>query len=109
MNGDKILLDSNIIVYLLGGDETLAHLLDSKTAYVSFITQLELLSYKDITAEETSKIREFLDQCIIVDINQEIKEKVISLRKMYSLKLPDSIIVATALYYNVPLISAERH
>jgi|GEM_PF-1651400 len=43
MSGNKLFLDTNIIIYFLSGDQTLAELIDEKTIYVSFVTQLELL------------------------------------------------------------------
>lgn len=43
MNGSNILLDSNIVLYLLNGEETLVPLLEDKRLYVSFVTQLETL------------------------------------------------------------------
>lgn len=43
MNGNKLFLDTNVILYLLGGDETLAIFLDKKQLYISVITELELL------------------------------------------------------------------
>ena len=33
---------------------------------------------------------------------------VISIRKLYMLKLPDSIIAATSQYFDIPLISADK-
>ncbi len=33
---------------------------------------------------------------------------VISIRKFYMLKLPDSIIAATSQYFDIPLISADK-
>lgn len=108
MNGNSILLDTNVILYLLAGDQTLVPLLEDKQLYVSFITQLEILGYKEISATEQDKIREFLTECIIIDINPVIKDNTIELRKKYSLKLPDSIIIATSLYLNIPLISADN-
>jgi predicted nucleic acid-binding protein len=44
---------------------------------------------------------------LIIDINPVIKDFTIKLRKEYSLKLPDSIIAATSLYINAPLITAD--
>ena len=43
----------------------------------------------------------------MVDINREIKDEVIALRRQYNIKLPDAIIAATALYLNMPLFSAD--
>ncbi|MCB8999520.1 MAG: type II toxin-antitoxin system VapC family toxin [Bacteroidales bacterium] len=107
MNGNRLFLDTNIILYFLSGDETLAELLDGKQFYLSFITQLELLAYSGISGKEQKIIEELLNQCIIIDINTEIKIKVIEIRKKYKLKLPDSIISATSLYLDLPLITAD--
>jgi len=46
MNGNNILLDTNIVLYLLNGEETLIPLLAEKNLFLSFITQLELLGSK---------------------------------------------------------------
>ena len=108
MSGNSILLDSNIVLYLLKGDQTLIPLLEEKQLYVSFITQLEILGYKGIKAKEQEKIKKFLSDCIIVDINATIKHYTINLRQKYGLKLPDSIIMATSLYLNTPVITADR-
>jgi len=45
----NILIDTNIALYLLGGDEQIANVLDGQVVHVSFITELELLGYPDIT------------------------------------------------------------
>lgn len=107
MNGNNILLDSNIVLYLLNGEQTLIPLLEEKQLYVSFITQLETLGYKGISEKESKKIKSFLNECIIIDVNPVIKDFTIKLRQEYSLKLPDSIIIATSLYLNAPLITAD--
>lgn len=108
MNGNKIFVDTNIILYLLNGDRTIAELLDGKQIYISFISELELLGYSLNSKKEIKIIREFLDQCIIIDINEEIKNEVISLKHKYNFKLPDSIIIATALFIDLPLITADK-
>ena len=56
MNGNRFLLDTNIILYLLHGDQTLADILEGKQAYVSFITEVELYGFKTLSAEEKDKI-----------------------------------------------------
>ncbi|MCB9211151.1 MAG: type II toxin-antitoxin system VapC family toxin [Ignavibacteriales bacterium] len=107
MNGNSLLLDTNVILYFLSGDRTLIPLLNEKDLFVSFITQLELLSYKEITETDIKNINEFLAECTIIDINAKIKESVINLKRKYSLKLPDSIIIATGLFLKIPVISAD--
>jgi hypothetical protein len=71
-----------------------------------FITQLELLGYSNITVSEQQEIRRFLAECIIIDINEQIKEAVIALKQKYKLKLPDGIILGTSIYLALPVISA---
>jgi predicted nucleic acid-binding protein len=109
MNGNNLLLDTNIVLYLLNGEETLIPLLEEKNLYLSFISQLELLSAKYLIQEDISKITQFISECTIIDITQEIKDITIKLRKQYSLKLPDCIIAATSLWLNMPLITADSH
>ena len=108
MSGNSLLIDTNIALYLLNGDTTIAELLDGRDVYISFITELELLGFHDITKEERSIIEDFLSNCIIIDLNQSIKEITIDLKQSYKLKLPDAIIAATSQYMNLPLISADK-
>jgi hypothetical protein len=103
-----MLLDSNILLYLLGGDQTLIPLLEGKQLYVSFITQLELLGFKNLNVKELQQVTKLLSECIVIDINEPIKEITIQLRKEFGLKLPDCIIIATSVYLNIPLISADK-
>jgi predicted nucleic acid-binding protein len=107
MNGNNIFLDTNIILYLLNGDDTLATFLNNKNLFISIITELELLAFDGITKKDEKIIRDFLSECKILDINSEIKEETIKIRKKYKTKLPDSIIIASAIYHNLPLISAD--
>jgi len=48
-----------------------------------------------------------LNNCNIYDIDFAIKEKVISLKQSLKIKLPDAIIASTALWLDIPLISAD--
>ncbi|MEX1274541.1 MAG: type II toxin-antitoxin system VapC family toxin [Bacteroidota bacterium] len=108
MSGNSILLDSNIVLYLLGGDKTLVPLLQDRRLYVSFITQLEVLSYRNFSETELSKTKEFVNACTVIDITADIKETTVALRRKYELKLPDCIIIATARYLGIPLITADK-
>lgn len=75
MNGDKLFLDTNIILYLLNGDQTLAELIHNKQLYISVITELELLGYNGLQKEEENTIIEFVTECKIINLNEEIKQK----------------------------------
>jgi predicted nucleic acid-binding protein len=107
MNGNNILLDTNIVLYLLNGEETLIPLLEEKNLFISFITQLELLGSKYLKPNDILKIKQFISECTVIDITPEIKEFVISIRQKYNLKLPDCIIIATSMWLNMPFITAD--
>ncbi|MGV3589612.1 MAG: hypothetical protein ACO1OF_21575 [Adhaeribacter sp.] len=55
MSGNSLFVDTNILLYLISGDETVAELLDGKHIAISFVTELELLGYKEL-AESDLKI-----------------------------------------------------
>lgn len=107
MSGNSVVLDTNIVLYLLSGDEVLSELLYRKKLYLSFISQLELLGFKGITDKQQSEISRFIHDCVVIDINEEIKGEVISIRKNSKLKLPDSIVLATARYLGLPIITSD--
>ncbi len=104
----KVLLDTNIIIHLLKGNEQVIPLLNQKEIFVSFVTELELLSYKKITKEEQGIIASLLSDFKIIDINEPIKREAIRLRKKYSLKLPDAIVLASSNFLNIPVISPDK-
>lgn len=104
----EILIDTNIALYLLGGEERLARLLDDEIIYISFITQLELLAYPNISKKELTKIKSFLEDSVIIDINHSIKMHAVDIRKQSGIKLPDAIIAGTARSQVMPLLSADQ-
>lgn len=107
MNGNSILLDTNIVLYLLNGDQVLSQLLNQKKLYLSFFSQLELLGFKGITSKQQSEISKFIHDCIVIDINEEIKNEVILLRKNSKLRLPDCIVLGTAKYLSLPFVTSD--
>jgi hypothetical protein len=57
--------------------------------------------------DDETIINEFIDDCIVIDINQEIKNQTIRIERKYNLKIPDAIIAATAGYLKIPLLTAD--
>ncbi|GEM56258.1 VapC toxin family PIN domain ribonuclease [Flavobacterium branchiophilum NBRC 15030 = ATCC 35035] len=107
MNG-SILIDTNIFIYLTQGDERVIEYLQGKDVCITFISELELLSFKNITKNEELIIEEILSQFAIYNYNDSIKKQIIFLRKKYHLKLPDSIILAIAKYYDIPFLTSDK-
>jgi predicted nucleic acid-binding protein len=82
-------------------------MLNEKDVYVSFITELELLSYKHLSAIEEAKINSFLKDAQIVDMSPPVKQKTVAIRRATGLKLPDSIIAASSVHMGLPLLTAD--
>lgn len=108
MNGDRYLLDTNIVLFILSGDETIARYLHQKDLFLSVISEIELLGYKSLSAAEEKSIRSFLSGFRIIYIDDAIKNEAVRLRKTYGLKLPDCIVAATAISLNLPFITADK-
>jgi predicted nucleic acid-binding protein len=109
MSGNSLFLDTNIVLYLFSGDKTIADSLNGKNVFISFITELEILGYPDLTPEQLNEAKSFINDVSLVDINSEIKKIVVELRRSYKIKLPDAIIAASAYYLNIPLFTADRN
>ena len=106
MSGHKVVLDSNIIIYLSKGLLKIEDIADrDDDIYISVITYMEVLGYQFSDLAERKIIKEFLDNFEILYINSEIAENVILIRQQKKIKLPDAIILATAKYLNCPLMT----
>ena len=108
MNGNRLLADTNIFINIAEGKADLSNYLDGNDIFISVITEIELLGYKNINDEETEYFKSIIDSCFSVDLIKQIKEITISLKKKYKLKLPDAIIAATAIFLEIPLITYDK-
>ena len=107
MNGTDFLADTNALIYLLDGNSCMSPFLQNKLAF-SVISEMELLSFSGIIAEEETNIKSLLLDCKEISLTNEIKEKTIEIRKAYRIKLPDAIVAASAIVNNLPLITADK-
>lgn len=105
MRQPLILLDTNIVLYFLGG--RLVNPLPSGQYFISVITEIELFSYPSLTLEEETQIIDFLNKITIIGIDSNIKNLTIAFRKQYKLRLPDAIIAATAKSLNATLFTND--
>jgi len=108
MNG-RYLLDSNILIDLLEGTETISmlrNIVDSEL-YISIITRIELLSAVRNTRSRESIIYDLLSFFTIVPLNDAVESKTIAIRRKTNLKLPDSIIAASAIITESILVTRD--
>jgi len=111
MNGTNVVFDTCAVVKLLDQQYNLSSLginVDEAQLFTSVIARIELLSKRNISKEEESDIQEFLDDLIVVSIDEAIERKAIEIRRATSIKLPDSIIVATSIILNAILLTDDQ-
>lgn len=106
MSGIRYLADTNAFVYLLEGHELILQLAQFDWAF-SYITEIELLSKKNIIGTEELLIKTLLKRCRRINHNQEITQEAITIRRNYGLKLPDAIIAASGLVFDLPILTAD--
>lgn len=71
----------------------------------SLITKIEVLSYDPEKDDNFNVLVDFFDAANVFDLDNDIVNKTIQLRQKQKIKLPDAVIAATALTYNLVLIS----
>ena len=102
----RYLLDTNAIIYLVSGRLVLP--LPNGKYSVSIITEIELLSFSGLSAEEEQKIRDLLLLLDRVHLTDAVRDETISLRRENRLKLPDAIIAASALIHDAVLLTNDQ-
>lgn len=107
MNGKEILVDTNILIKLLSGDNIITSFLQCQLIFIFFITELEMYGLRNPTLEYIAQRKLLLSDCFVIPLNGNIQNHYIAIRQQTNIKLADAIIAATALSLNMPLISDD--
>lgn len=102
------LLDSNAVIDFCNANlpDNAKKLLQSNQPQISVITRIELFGSGKTPEHERLQLEQFVRISKVYDrINLEIINHAIHIRQVYRTDLPDAIIAATALAYNLILIS----
>lgn len=108
MDGSRLLVDTNIILYALKGDKALVEMLHDQDLYISFITRVELLSFPKIDGSAIDLIERFLAQVPVIESNPVINADAIELRRKSGLQVPDALIAASARFLGARLMTADK-
>jgi predicted nucleic acid-binding protein len=108
MNGNRVICDTNPLIYLLDGNRDVGRFLNDKDIYLSVITEFELFGRPGLSVRETEYIEVLISVCFTIDINQEIKRIYRYIKQNCAVKLPDAIIAATAIYLDMPLFTFDK-
>ena len=69
------------------------------------MTNIELFATKNITQEEFDLSEKFISLSTVHPVDNNLVQTVVNIRQNYKIKFPDAIIAATALVYDLILIS----
>ena len=112
MNGaDRYLLDTNILIYFLQGEEVAISFFNNiidKDLCISLINKIEVLSYPDISENEEIEIKRFLLNFVTLNVDDPVAEETIRIRKKYNLKLGNALISATSIMHDAVLVSRNE-
>ena len=113
MNGkppDRVVFDTNTLLGFLkkyGGYFDVSALFPDSDLFISEITEIELLSFWNISAKEEADILRLLSDVVIIPVIPEIKRETITFRRVSRCKTPDAIIAATAIVLDAVLVTQE--
>ena len=103
-----MIVDSNVIIYSIEpGYESLQEYLLNQVnlIHVSAITKVEVIGFHKLNENEKQQFVEFFDNIITLPITNNIITEAIRLRQQHRRSLGDSIIAATALLHNLPVLT----
>ena len=75
--------------------------------FLSIITEIELLSFTSLSQAQAQALRDLLADVTVVNIDEDVKNAAIRLRREHRLRLPDAIIAATALSLDAELLTND--
>jgi len=109
MEQAEYLIDTNAVIDYLGkkftvqGMDFMNNVIDA-LPNVSVITKIEVLGFK--TSDSYSQLLEsFMNDVTVLDLTAAVVNESIKIRKKYKIKLPDAIIAATAIVYELILVT----
>jgi len=107
---EKIVLDTNILIEILKGNQDVVQKLEeSNFSYaISSISVMELY-YGALNKAELFKLQKFTSLFEILELNKTLSkiatELIFEYSKSHNLDIPDSLIAATAIDYNLKLFT----
>ncbi|MEX2569222.1 MAG: type II toxin-antitoxin system VapC family toxin [Cyclobacteriaceae bacterium] len=109
--GIKYLWDTNTAIYYLQqqfppqAEQFIDSTIEESKPAISAITEIELLCWKTPTDKDLEVLYSFIDDALVFELEKDIKLKTAEIRKAHKIKLPDAIISATALAYDLTLLT----
>lgn len=101
--------DTNILIYAgESGNVVCSPFVESPDAVIASVTRIELLGFPgfgQLAPERQARLREIVANTVEAPLDDGIIRRAILLRQQHKMSLGDSIIAATALEFDVPLVT----
>lgn len=106
-----MIIDNNIIIYAskLTHPKLLTFLKEKENSLTtSAICEIEVLGYHQLKKLEKLYLEKFFQSIKVLPINQAIVKKTVELKQKRNISTADAIVAATALVYNLPLLTQNK-
>lgn len=110
MSVPTVLLDTNVLIYHMnnqGGEALFSNIKAAVKAGagISVITRIEVLGWRGQTEKTAAEAAVLLELFKEYALSEPIVQRCIHLRQQHSIKLPDAVIAATALTWDLPIMT----
>ena len=103
--GLSSVLDTNVLIHKLHGE--LDEALPAQGALISIITEIELLGFSGMNPSEEAQVRALFSTLTVIPLFEALKDETIRLRRTLRLRLPDAIVLATAIVSGSELLTND--
>lgn len=109
--GIKYLWDTNVVIYYLqqqfpaNAEAFIDGVVATQQPVISSITEIELLCWKTSSEDDLKLLHSFINDTLVLELELAIKLKTAEIRRANRIKLPDAIIAATALIFDLTLLT----
>lgn len=103
--GVRFVLDTNAVIYLQKA--WLEEPLPPGEYLISVITKIELLSFSGLTGAQRESLLSLIEAMEVIEIDWDVKQCAIALRRDHRLKLPDALIAASTIVRDAVLLSND--
>ena len=104
------LIDTNVSIGYFGekmpvvGLDFIDTVINLSVPQISIITTIELLGFNS-NSKEIELLKIFIENSVVFELSKEIVDATILIRKQKKIKIPDAIIAATALVFDLTLLT----
>lgn len=110
MGEQSHLLDSNVVIYIEKGisDSAVLDFLTIATvdgSLISVATEIEVLGFAFASPAALQRMEELVADATVLPLDQTVARKAVEIRRQRKIKLGDAIIAATALVYDLILVT----